>query len=212
MIRQRYSVKINNSNLQYFAFAFQSDIMIYNYYYNVELLSGSKVKTLSNKINKSLRKFRELLNFIIDESLLEKISSAIKYFEDKVKLELKEFTFLSLEHMKAGLFLTPKGILCLKVYQKLLQIGNKTTLLAVMRGLLDPLQHRQIEKFAIETAENETKIFVEDVNFLFSVIAGQRPNRRTVRRYKGKILWFLKENIDKILQAKIQLKTVMKQK
>ena len=186
--------------------------MIYNYYYNVELLSGSKVKTLSNKINKSLRKFQEILNFIIDESLLEKISWAIKYFEDKVKLELKEFTFLSLEHMKAGLFLTPKGILCLKVYQKLLQIGNKTTLLAVMRGLLDPLQHRQIEKFAIETAENETKIFVEDVNFLFSVIAGQRPNRRTVRRYKGKILWFLKENIDKILQAKIQLKTVMKQK
>ena len=186
--------------------------MIYNYYYNVELLSGSKVKILSNNVNKSLRKFREILNFIIDESFLLKIDSAIKYFEDKVKLELKEFTFLSLEHMKSGLFLTPKGILCFKVHQKLLQIGNKTTLLAVMRGLLDPLEHRYIEKFAIETAENETKIFVEDVNFLFCIIVGQQPSRRTVRRYKGERLCFLKENIDKIRIAKIQLKTVLKQK
>ena len=184
--------------------------MIYNYYYNVELLSGPKVKILSNKINKSLRKFRELMNFIIDESLLLKIKSAIKYFEDKVKHELKEFTFLSLEHMKSGLFLSPKGILCFKVHQKLLQIGNKTTLLAVMRGLLDPLEHRKIEKFAIETAENETKIFEEDVNFLFSIITSQQSSRRIVRRYNGKLLWFLKENIDKIRKAKIQLTTVMK--
>ena len=186
--------------------------MIYNYYYNVELLSGSKVKILSNKINKSLRKFQEILNFIIDESLLLKINSTLKYFEDKVKLELKEFTFLSLEHMKSGLFLTPKGILCFKVHQKLFQIGNKTTLLAVMRGLLDPLEHRHIEKFAIETAENETKIFVEDVNFLFSVIGGQQPSRRTLRRYNGELLCFLKENIDQIRRAKIQLKAVLKQK
>ena len=186
--------------------------MIYNYYYNVELLSASKVKILSNKINKSLRKFREIINFIVDESLLLKINSALEYFEDKVKLELKEFTFLSLEHMKSGLFLTPKGILCFKVHQKLLQIGNKTTLLAVMRGLLDPLEHRHIEKFAIETAENEAKIFVEDVNFFFSVIAGQQPSKRTVRKYKGTLLCFLKENIDKIRRAKIQLKAVMNQK
>ena len=186
--------------------------MIYNYYYNVELLSGSKVKTLSNKINKSLRKFQEILNFIIDESLLLKIDSTMKYFEEKVKLELREFTFLSLEHMKSGLFLTQKGILCFKVHQKLFQIGNKTTLLAIMRGLLDPLEHRHIEKFAIETAENEAKIFVEDVNFFFSVIAGQQPSKRTVRKYKGKLLCFLKENIDKIRRAKIQLKTVLKQK
>lgn len=150
------------------------------------------------------------MNFIIDESLLLKIKSAIKYFEDKVKLELKEFTFLSLEHMKSGLFLSPKGILCFKVHQKLLQIGNKTTLLAVMRGLLDPLEHRKIEKFAIETAENETKIFEEDVNFLFSIITSQQSSRRIVRRYNGKLLWFLKENIDKIRKAKIQLTTVMK--
>ena len=150
------------------------------------------------------------MNFIIDESLLLKIKSAIKYFEDKVKLELKEFTFLSLEHMKSGLFLSPKGILCFKVHQKLLQIGNKTTLLAVMRGLLDPLEHRKIEKFAIETAENETRIFEEDVNFLFSIITSQQSSRRIVRRYNGKLLWFLKENIDKIRKAKIQLTTVMK--
>ena len=150
------------------------------------------------------------MNFIIDESLLLKIKSAIKYFEDKVKHELKEFTFLSLEHMKSGLFLSPKGILCFKVHQKLLQIGNKTTLLAVMRGLLDPLEHRKIEKFAIETAENETKIFEEDVNFLFSIITSQQSSRRIVRRYNGKLLWFLKENIDKIRKAKIQLTTVMK--
>ena len=150
------------------------------------------------------------MNFIIDESLLLKIKSAIKYFEDKVKLELKEFTFLSLEHMKSGLFLSPKGILCFKVHQRLLQIGNKTTLLAVMRGLLDPLEHRKIEKFAIETAENETRIFEEDVNFLFSIITSQQSSRRIVRRYNGKLLWFLKENIDKIRKAKIQLTTVMK--
>ena len=142
--------------------------------------------------------------------MLLKIKSAIKYFEDKVKLELKEFTFLSLEHMKSGLFLSPKGILCFKVHQRLLQIGNKTTLLAVMRGLLDPLEHRKIEKFAIETAENETKIFEEDVNFLFSIITSQQSSRRIVRRYNGKLLWFLKENIDKIRKAKIQLTTVMK--
>ena len=93
-----------------------------------------------------------------------------------------------------------------------MQIGNKTTLLSVMRGLLDPLEHRKIEKFAIETAENETKIFVEDVNFLFSVIGGQQPSRRTLRRYNGELLCFLKENIDQIRRAKIQLKAVLKQK
>ena len=72
------------------------------------------------------------------------------------------------------------------------------------------LEHRKIEKFAIETAENETRIFEEDVNFLFSIITSQQSSRRIVRRYNGKLLWFLKENIDKIRKAKIQLTTVMK--
>ena len=73
-------------------------------------------------------------------------------------------------------------------------MGNKTSLITVMRGLLAPGEHRYIEKLAIEKAENQAKIFVDDVNFLFSVMNDQQTSK-LIRRYSGKVLLFLKENI-----------------
>ena len=171
--------------------------MIYNYYYNVNLLSDSMALLLKNKIAKSLRKIKEIKDFIIDESLLVKINATINYFEEKLKHELKEFLVLSFEQMKSALFLTQRGILCFKVYQKLFSIGSKTSLVAVMLGLLAPKEHRYIEKSAIDEAENMTRVFVEDVNFLFSVITDHQISKRTLNKYNGKLLWFLKENFSK---------------
>ena len=74
--------------------------------------------------------------------------------------------------------------------QKLFSIGSKTSLVAVMLGLLAPKEHRYIEKSAIDEAENMTRVFVEDVNFLFSVITDHQISKRTLNKYNGKLRRF----------------------
>ena len=66
-----------------------------------------------------------------------------------------------------------------------------------MLGLLAPKEHRYIEKSAIDEAENMTRVFVEDVNFLFSVITDHQISKHTLNKYNGKLLLFLKENFSK---------------
>ena len=100
-----------------------------------------------------------------------------------------------------------RGVLCVRVYQELQKIGNKTTIVTVMKGLLTPNEHRDVEDLSLAKAEEELRIFLKDVEFANHVVRRGSISSSVVRKYEGATR-VIKENLGEFQSAKARLEEV----
>ena len=135
----------------------------------------------------------------IVESLLEELADDLYHF----KVITIEQVFFALHKVEK------RGILCIKVFQKLQTIGNKTSIVTIMKGLLTPKEHRDVEAISLAKAQEETRIFLKDVDFLNAAIKKGPLPASTVKKYDGVIMKVIIENLREFRAAKGRLESML---
>ena len=133
------------------------------------------------------------------------ISDLTKALED----DLYPYKSVPIAHMVRSLSKTPSGILCIKVFNALYKIHNKTPLESIMRGLVAPKQRWEVEETAWENATKESKDFVKDIEFLLALTRKGRIWKSLVRKRFG--FSVIKEKLDELEAAKERVDQVQKE-
>ena len=175
------------------------------------LINESKYKEIKKQIMLILRRLKEIQESLLNResclssNLLKIISDLTSALED----DLYPYKSVTIEHMVRSLSKTPRGILCIKVFNALDKIHNKTPLESIMRGLMAPKQRREVEETALENATEESKHFVKDIEFLLALTRKGRIGKSVLRKQIG--FSVIKENLTEFEAAKERVDQVQEE-
>ena len=178
--------------------------------YYPSLLSEEKAKDTKRKIVSMTRKIKEIKRFLLNSNspLSLGLSHITELFHSTLEDNLFHYKIITLEQMFYGLAKTSRGVLCIRVFQELQKIENKTPLVTIMKGLLTPKEHRDVEETALEKADEELKCFLKDVDFLSTAIKRGRIPTSIVKKYDGVTMNVIKDNLGEFQSAKERLEEV----
>ena len=137
------------------------------------------------------------------------MSKIISDLTSALEDDLYPYKSVTIEHMVRSLSKTPNGILCIKVFNALDKIHNKTPLESIMRGLMAPKQRWKVEETALENATKESKDFVKDIEFLIALTIKGRIGKSLVGKHIG--FSVIKENLDEFEAAKDRVDQVQEE-
>jgi UDP-N-acetylmuramate-alanine ligase len=174
-------------------------------------LSEGKAKDTKRKIVTAIRKIREIKKFILNSNSLlsHGLSQIAEHLHQELKDDLYHYKIVTLEQIFYALYQKEKrGVLCVRVFQELQKIGNKTPIETVMKGLLTPNEHRDVENISLAKAEEELRIFLKDVEFVTTVIRRGQISSSVVKKYEGVVMRVIIDNLGEFQSAKRRLEEV----
>ena len=162
---------------------------------NKILINESKCKEIKKQMTMILRRLKEIQESLLNRKscLSSNLSKIISDLTKALEDDLYPYKSVTIEHRVRSLTKTPNGILCIKVFNALDKIHNKTPLESIMRGLMAPKQRWEVEETARENATKESKVFVKDMEFLLALTRKGRIGKSLVRKHIGFLV--IKENL-----------------
>ena len=174
-------------------------------------LSEGKAKDTKRKIVTAIRKIKEIKKFILNSNSLlsHGLFQVTEHLHQELKDDLYHYKIVTLEQIVYALYQKEKrGVLCVRVFQELQKIGNKTPIETVMKGLLTPNEHRDVEKISLAKAEEELRMFLKDVEFVSTVIRRGQISSSVVKKYEGVVMRVIIDNLSEFQSAKRRLEEV----
>ena len=174
-------------------------------------LSVGKAKDTKRKIVSALRKIKEIKKFIFNSNslLTQGLSQVAEHLHQELQDDLYHYKIVTLEQIFYALYQKEKrGVLCVRVFQELQKVGNKTPIETVMKGLLTPNEHREVEKISLAKAVEELRIFLKDVEFVSTVIRRGQISSSVVKKYEGVVMRVIIDNLGEFQSAKRRLEEV----
>ena len=152
---------------------------------NKVLINDSNCKEIKKQITLILRRLNEIQQSLLNQEtcLSSNLSKIISDLASALEDDLYPYKSVTIEHMVRSLSKTPRGILCIKVFNALDKIHNKTPLESIMRGLMAPKQRWEVEETALENATKESKHFVKEIEFLLALTRKGRIGHSILRKH-----------------------------
>ena len=178
---------------------------------NKILINESKCKEIKKQITLILRRLKEIQESLLNRKscLSSNLSKIISDLTSALEDDLYPYKSVTIEHMVRSLSKTPNGILCIKVFNALDKIHNKTPLESIMRGLMAPTQKWEVEETALENATKESKDFIKDIEFLLALTRKGRIGKSLLRKHIG--FSVIKDNLAEFEAAKERVDQVQKE-
>ena len=154
---------------------------------------------------------KEIKKYLINQNsdLSHGLADIARQWHTELQDDLHHYKIITQDHVFSALYQKEeRGILCVRVYQELQKIGNKTTLVTVMKGLLTPNEHREVEHLSLAEAEEELKIFLKDVEFGSLAVRRGSMVSSVVNKYEGVALRVIKDNLGEFQSAKTRMEEV----
>ena len=176
-----------------------------------EILSEQKRVDMIKHLTIIIKRLKDIQAVLLhpNSDLFEGLSETIYGLNANLENNLVSFKTVTLRHKVEALNKVAAGVLCVKVFNSLQKIENKTPLVIIMRGLLDPKEFHEVEENAIKAAEEDMEEFEKDIELLLFLIKrgklGKVLLKKTVR------LKSIVNNIEEFESAKERLEIVEEQ-
>ena len=169
---------------------------------NSELLSNVKCQELKKQAVMIMRRLREIQDSLLiqNSSLSASLSFIIVDLSSVVENSMASYRCVTEDHLLDSLVRIDSGLLCVEVFKRLKEIGNKTSLESIMRGLMPPDDKNEAIDRAVHDAAQNTQRFLKDLDFLTMLTKKSRIGRNIIKKHVG--FNSLKENIDAFEEAK----------
>ena len=159
----------------------------------------------------TIRKLKEIKKYLIHQKspLSHGLSDIAAHLQAELQDDLYHLQIITEDQVISALYQKEeRGILCVQVYQELQKIGNKTTLVTVMKGLLTPNEHKDVEELSLAEAEEELRIFLKDVEFGSQAVRRGSITASVVNKYEGVVMRVIKDNLGEFQAAKTRMEEV----
>ena len=173
--------------------------------------SEGKAKETKRKMIATIRKFKDIKKYLINQNsqLSHGLSDIAAHLQAELQDDLYHFQIITEDQVISALYQKEeRGILCVQVYQELQKIGNKTTLVTVMKGLLTPNEHKDVEELSLAEAEEELRIFLKDVEFGSQAVRRGSITASVVNKYEGVVMRVIKDNLGEFQAAKTMMEEI----
>ena len=164
--------------------------------------SDTKIEELMGKTQRTLVEVKSILE-------MEKLDSKSNLYRlmGDIKLQLTgvveqgtvQFKEVGKEEWSKALHKSHRGALCLKVYRACKENGLKNSLFSIMRGLLNPMEQKDIEVAAKEELIFKRENFSSEMDLLFLMFVMKKlPKSKT--KVSNKVFLGIIEHFDEFLQ------------
>ena len=174
---------------------------------NPEILTEPKCVDLIKNVIMIIERLKEIQGVLIspNPSLLDGMAKLISDLSSNLEENLESLKAVNIQHKEEALrkLPVPAGVLCINVHHSLQEIGNKTSLAIVMRGLLDPSEFREVQENAKIFAEEALKEFESDIELLIILIRRGNVNKSLLK--KTSRLKVIKDRFEEFVSAKERL-------
>ena len=171
---------------------------------NPELLTESKCVDLIKDVIIIITRLKEIQGVLISRNptLRDGLSKLISDLNSNQEDNLESLKAVNIQHKVKALrkLPMPAGVLCINVHHSLQEIGNKTSLAVVMRGLLDPNEFLEVQENAKVIAEEALEEFESDIEFLLILI--KRGNVAKPLLKNSNQLKVLRDHFEEFVSAK----------